>query len=353
MLRKWLIWMVFLCLALAGAANAQTNPPPPPSNDARVAKINAWTVGLAAGQREGAPLEFATDIARVADDGDNLHVLPIVTRGPTENIDDLLYLKGVDLAIISTDALAQFQAEKAPDIRQRITYLLSLFPSELHIFVRPEIKSLDDLRGKKVNFNTPGTAAAYSGPLIFDKLNLDVQRTFIPHQVAMAQMKAGTDDMEAVVFITSKPIDAFLKGKWPPGFKFLPVSFQDYSFYLPATLTSDDYPQLIPQGQEIETIAVPTVLAVYNWPKGSDRYARVARMVDRLFSKLDTLQGPGFHPKWKDVVLNAQVPGLKRFEAAQEWLDKTNPSAAQGGQTGMTKVDAKLFQESMAWQHNH
>jgi hypothetical protein len=105
------------------------------------------------------------------------------------------------------------------------------------------------LRGKKVNFNTVGTAAAYSGPLIFDKLKLDVQKTFIPHQVALQEMKAGTDDMEAVVFITSKPIDAFQKGNWPDGFKFLPVPFQDFSFYLPATLSSNDYPQLIPQAK--------------------------------------------------------------------------------------------------------
>jgi len=52
----------------------------------------------------------------------------------------------------------------------------------LHIFVRPEIRSLEDLRGKKVNFNTQGTAAAYSGPLIFSRLGLNVEKMFIPHQ---------------------------------------------------------------------------------------------------------------------------------------------------------------------------
>jgi TRAP-type uncharacterized transport system substrate-binding protein len=227
------------------------------SETGAISKINAWTLGLAAGQREGAPLEFATDIARVADDGDNLHILPIVTRGPTENVADLLYLRGVDVAIINSDSLEQFRA-KVPDVQQKITYMLSLFPSELHVMVRAEIKSLDDLKGKKVNFNTQGTAAAYSGPLIFDKLKLnEVQRTFIPHQVAMEQMKAGTDDMAAVVFVTSKPVDAFLKGKWPRGFHFLPVPMEDYSFYLPATLTSADYPAFIAKGQEIQTIAVP------------------------------------------------------------------------------------------------
>ena len=347
-----LLWTLLGVALLAGLAHAQTNPPTKQFDAEEIAKVNAWTVGLAAGQREGAPLEFATDISRVVDDGDNLHVLPIVTRGPTENIEALLYLRGVDVAIISADALAQFEAGQVPDIKQRITYILDLFPSELHIFVRPEITSLDDLRGKKVNFNTVGTAAAYSGPLIFDKLKLDVQKTFIPHQVALQQMKAGTDDMEAVVFITSKPIDAFQKGKWPDGFKFLPVPFQDFSFYLPATLTSKDYPQLIPQDQEIQTIAVPTVLAAYNWPQKSDRYKRVARLVERLFSKLDTLQGPGFHPKWKDVSLNAQVPGLVRFPAAQEWLDRTTPVAQASDQTDITAANVKLFEAFLAWQKN-
>ena len=49
-------------------------------------KLNAWTLGLAGGLLEGAPIRLATEIARVVDDGDNLHILPIVTRGPTENV---------------------------------------------------------------------------------------------------------------------------------------------------------------------------------------------------------------------------------------------------------------------------
>jgi hypothetical protein len=85
-------------LAFNGPAGAQTNntpadqPPPSvnqrPSPAARrapelqaIEKLNSWTVGLAGGQLEGAPIRFAAEISRVVDDGDNLHVLPIVT-GP-------------------------------------------------------------------------------------------------------------------------------------------------------------------------------------------------------------------------------------------------------------------------------
>jgi len=322
--RFTLLGSLVLVLQTAQAdAQGQAVPPPnrAPSYEEQQLKINAWTVGLAAGRIEGAPLRLAAEMARVVDDGANMLVLPIVTRGPTENLNSLLYLKGVDLAVINPDALDEYKAG-FPEIRQHLAYVLNLFPSELHVFVRPEIRSLQDLAGKKVNFNTLGTAAAYSGPLIFSRLGINVEKTFIPHQVALQQLRKG--EMAAVVFITSKPVDAFLRGKWDGGFRFLPVAydnrFEDY--YLPATLEAADYPGLIEQGKRIETISVPTVLVSYNWPRGTDRYQRVARFTDRLFGGIGKLQAGGFDPKWKTINLGAAVPGLDRFPATQDWLDK-------------------------------
>jgi TRAP-type uncharacterized transport system substrate-binding protein len=340
--------MAFAVLGLQLPANAQSVPTrtPPiaaatgtPTAAATVKKadmaakerINAWTVGLAGGFIEGAPLRLAAEIARVVNDEDKLHVLPIVTGGATENINSLLYLRGVDVAIINTDVLDEYKVQ-VPYIERRLVYILNLFPSELHIFVRPEIHSLEDLKGKKVNFNTQGTAAAYSGPLIFSRLDLNVEKMFIPHQVALEQMKRG--EIAGVVFVTSKPVDAFLKGRWDPGFKFLPVEydakFEDY--YLPSTIDATDYPNLMEKGSRIATLAVPTILAAYNWPQQSDRYRRVARLVDSLFSRLDRLQAAGFDPKWKDVNLRANVPSLARFQPAQEWLDRPQARTAGSSQ---------------------
>jgi TRAP-type uncharacterized transport system substrate-binding protein len=315
--------------------DAQTRSTRPPqgatAGTAEKEKMNAWTIGLAGGLLEGAPIRLAAEIARVVDDGPNMHILPIVTRGATENLNSLLYLRGVDTAIINSDALEEYKIQ-VPEIRRRIAYLLNLFPSELHIFVRPEINSLQDLAGKKVNFNTQGTAAAYSGPLIFSRLGINAEKTFIPHQVALEQMRKG--EMAAVVFITSKPVDAFVRGRWEPGFKFLPVNyeskFEDY--YLPATLEGSEYPNLIKPGERVSTIAVPTVLVTFNWPKSSNRYSRVTRFVDYLFSRIDRLQTPGFDPKWKSINLAAAVPGLDRFPAAQEWLDRNKVRGAQASQ---------------------
>src|SRR5947209_20280259 len=112
---------------------AQTSRPVIPHESALRERINQWTVGLAGGLLEGAPIRLATEIARVVNDGENLHVLPIVTRGPTENVNDLLYLKGVDMAIISSDSLEEYKSQ-VPDIQNRISYTLNLFPSELPVF---------------------------------------------------------------------------------------------------------------------------------------------------------------------------------------------------------------------------
>jgi hypothetical protein len=292
-------------------------------------RVNAWTLGLAAGLLEGAPIRFAAEIARVVDDREGMHVLPVVTRGPADNVEALLYLRGIDLAIINTDVLEPFR-RTVPNLNQRIAYILNLFPSELHILVRPEINSLGDLRGKRVNFNTPGTAAAYSGPLIFERLGLAVDRTFIPHPAALEQMRRGEGEIAAAVFVTSKPVDAFTRGRWDPGFKFLPVDIADGDFvdvYLPSTLTSRDYPLLIPEGQTVTTIAVPTILAAYNWTPGSERVVRMVRFVDHLFSRIERFHAPGFHPAWRDVNLAATVPGIRRYGPAQEWLDRASGAA--------------------------
>lgn len=312
--------------------------------------INSWTVGLAAGRTEGAPLQFAAELARVVDDGDNMRVLPIVTRGIFDNVFDLLYLRGVDAAIVYGDVLEHFKNDaEIAGIAKRINYLMGLFPSELHIFVRPEINSLKDLEGKAVNFNTVGTAAAYSGPLIFKQLGVNIDAQFIPHSVAMESMRKGEERFAATVWVSSKPLAPFLKGKFPEGYKFLPVEYSEkLEYYLPAYLESKDYPALIPEGQRIETIAVPAVLAVYDWPRDTDRFQRVSRLVDYLHDRFPRLQtDAGYHPKWKDVNLAAKVPGWTRFQPMQDKLDRIVKAPAAAA-PARAKIDHALARAQAA-----
>jgi ABC-type amino acid transport substrate-binding protein len=287
-------------------------------------KLNEWTIGLAAGRTEGAPLRLASELARVLDDGAKMRVLPIVTRGPFDNMADLLLLKGVDAAILLADTLEHYEkVEKVPRLHERVTYLANLFPSEVHILARPEIKSIEDLAGKKVNFNSVGTAAAYTGPLIFKKLGINIVETFDPHPQAMAAMRKG-DDYAATFWVTTKPIDPFVKQDFPAGFKLLAVPYarELEDIYLPAALEHKDYPKLIPEGTKVQTVSVPTVLAIYNWQPGNERYKRITRFVDYLFERLPQLQQAPYDSAWKSVSLQAPVPGWKRHALVQSRLDQ-------------------------------
>ena len=97
-------------------------------------------------------------------------------------------------------------------------------------------------------------------------------------------------------------------------------AFED--FYTLGEFTKQDYPNLL-QGQDhIDTIAVPAVLAVFNWRKNTDRYNKVERLIQYLFNRWDTFQHPPYHPKWRDVNLAATVPGWTRFSVAEEMLQQ-------------------------------
>jgi len=323
--------MVAVCaMTAATGASAQRADPDRWGNTGKE-RINEWTIGLAAGLPEGAPLRFAAELARALDDGNNMRVLPIVTRGPFENFGDLLQLRGVDAAIVYGDTLYHFEkVEKVPRALDRVNFVASLFPSELQIFVRPEINSLQDLAGKPVNFNTQGTAAAYSGPLIFSRLGIKVIEKFDPHPAAMREIR-NSDKYAATVWVTTKPVQAIVGQDWPAGFKLLSVPYTKEleELYLPASLDNADYPKLIQQGQKVQTIAVPAVLAVYNWGPDSPRYRRMQRFVDYLFTRLKNLQQPPNHPAWKSVNLAAPVPGWRRYGPVQAKLEQLGQ--AQGG----------------------
>ena len=320
-------------------------------------RMNDWMIGLAAGLPEGAPLRFATELARIVDDGDEMRVVPLITRGISDNLNDLLYLRGVDAAIVYGDSLGELKDQ--PEIRRKVNYIANLFPAEMHIFVRPEIHSLEDLKGKVVNFNTKGTAAAYTGPIIFDQLHIGSINKFIPHPVAMKQM-SESPDIAAVVFVSSKPLDAFVRRKWPAGFHFLPLPYSSKlgEYYFPSILKDSDYPDLIAKGQEIPTIAVPVVLAAFDWPKTSDRYRRMERFVQYFFARLPLLQSqPSYHPKWKDVNLAGTVPGWERFPPVQAELDRlSSPDTLKRLRTEAAKVlpgnpeeQDRLVQEFIKW----
>jgi hypothetical protein len=137
-------------------------------------------------------------------------------------------------------------------------------------------------------------------------------------RIAMEKLKKG--EVDAVIVVGGKPYKSVSSFSNDGRFHLAAVDYAKplQGDYLPTTLTSKDYPNLIAEGEKVDTIAVPAVLAAYNWAPNTDRYRKLALFVDAFFPKF---QNPPFHPKWKEVSLSAPLAGWNRFPAAQQWLD--------------------------------
>ena len=293
-------------------------------------KKNAWTVGIAGGLLSGTYMRFVDEMASVLNDGDNLRILPIVSYGAASNLDDLLYLRGVDAAVTQSDVFEYFRTQrKTLNLEHRVQYVIRLPISELHILARNDVQSLEDLRGKKVNFGPAGTGASLTGTIVFQRLGINVDQVMIDQPTALQKLQSG--QVDAIARVIPKPIDFFGKIPQNSGLHLVNIPFTKKfeDLYTLGEFTKQDYPNLL-QGQDrIDTIAVPAVLAVFNWPKNTDRYNRVERFIEYLFSRWDTLQHPPYHPKWRDVNLAATVPGWTRFSAAEQLLQQMQAQQQQ------------------------
>jgi hypothetical protein len=106
---------LLLAVTLVASAQAQTVPKSLEQGGISTAlkeRKNAWTVGLAGGQLSGTYMTLADELAQVLDDGDNLRVLPVVTPGAASNLDDLLYLRHIDLVMTQSDIFEYFRPQR-------------------------------------------------------------------------------------------------------------------------------------------------------------------------------------------------------------------------------------------------
>jgi uncharacterized protein len=296
---------------------------------------NNWTVGIVGGLIDGTYMRFADEMAKVLDDGENLRILPIVSYGAASNLEDLLYLRGVDLAITQSDVFEYFKTErKTPNLQNRVQYVLRLPISEVHILAKTDIRSIEDLRGKKVNFGPPGSGSSLTGTIVFQRLGVQVEQVSIDQQSALQKLRSG--EVSALVRVVGKPVDFLTRIPKDAGLHIVPIPFSKTfaDYYTLGELDSKDYPTLIAEGEKIDTIAVPAVLAVFNWQKGSDRYRRIERFVEQMFAKWDRFQVAPRHPKWRDVNLGATVPGWTRHQIAEHMLERFRGPAANQEQVG-------------------
>jgi uncharacterized protein len=330
--------------------------------------LNAGTVTVITAPIGGPMSIMGSDMAAVLDDGDKLRVLPILGKGSAQNLIDILRLKNIDMGFVTSDALEFVKTEYSiPDVAKRVRYIAPLFHNAVHIVARQDIKTLQDLNGKRVFAERSiGLPAAR---LIFRRMGIeaDIDSQTDPDG-GLQKLLNGERDAWVASVSSNAPVIKSIKNE-AGKFHLLEIPYQKtlQDIYMPSSFSSDEYPNLVPAGTTIDTVAVSTVLMVYNWPPESDRYRRMARFVDAFFGKIDSLQKAPRHPKWKDTIISASVPGLERFRPAQDWLDRywthapTKPTAGgaetlrnppienSGGKSGSPQESTQLYKDFLRW----
>jgi TRAP transporter TAXI family solute receptor len=290
-------------------------------------RANQGTVGIIAGGFGSTDLRIVADLATVLNEKGRLRLLPTVGQGSVQNIDDILYLRGVDVGVVQSDVFAQLKKQpEFANIDKRVSYIAKLFNVEFHLLARDNIKSVADLAGKKVSFGVEGSGTSITAAAVFDALKIGVQRVNLDFDLALQQLKAG--EIDAIADVSGKPASNISQLRADDGLHLVPVEYikELRADYYPAFFTSGDYPALIMKGDRVPSVSVGTILAVYNWannPTGihGARGQKVAAFIDAFFSRYQELAKGPRHPKWREMNIGAEVPGWTRYQPAQQRLD--------------------------------
>src|SRR5262245_38325782 len=326
--------------------------------------MNANTVTVITAPVGGATASFGSDMARVLDNGE-LRVLPVIGKGPVRNVVDILYLKAVDMGMVAADVPEFYKLQyKTPDIASQLRYIAKLYNNELHIIAPKSIKSIFDLQGKRIVAQTD--VGYYSAKVIFSRLGMNVTYDY------------WTDDARSIQKIIDGEADAYITST---GKVFglaraiknedrklhlvsIPYDKRLQDMYLPTTLSSEEYPNLLDPGETIETIATSVLLVSFNWPENSERYRRTAKFIDAFFSRINEFHKPPRHPKWVESSINIKVPVWQQLKPASDWVAQRVDSDATAesferflSQRNITNISAAekaaLFRQYQEWRRTH
>jgi uncharacterized protein len=269
------------------------------------------------------------------------------------------------MAVVDEDNLRLLK-KKDPvlyaNVEQRVQYITKLYNSEFHVLARNDIKSYDDLNGKKVNFNLKDSQTEVTADTVFNALNIPVQRSYYDNDEALKRLMSG--EISAMIILTGAPQATLAKVKKEDGLHFLPLDQESlpkhelhdlFANYLPAEITHELYPNLVAEGTTVPTIANRALLVAYTWPENSERYKKVAKFIDAFFSKIDQFNSSSRHPKWREVNLSAEMPGWVRFKPAADWLAAhrnqavtANPDSAAGQSPTELRLAFEKFMQTYA-----
>lgn len=371
------VWPVCSALLLWTALLAASNSAAIAQNQQRLQRLspaqqqaqrdrqNASTLIVATSHPTASYFAMAHAIASAIEKNGDLRLLPMSSGGGIETLRDLLFLRGVDMAIVPVNALAQAQATESlgPGLPQRIAYITHLYNEEVHLVVGRNTKGLADLSGKKIAVPLEDGSALFTARDLFARFGVNVEIVRMQAAEALELVRAG--DLAATLLMAGKPLPLLADMPKDGSIRLLALPFAPAleDGYVPAAFRAEDYPMLIPDGLVIESVAVSAVLMAHNARNAEGSLQRTAKFVPAFFDATSEHLLKRY-TKW-EVNLAATLPGWSRLPAAEEWLRWTQQQQTQSLQKSFEEFlretrppgapdlppaqRKKLFDEFVSW----
>lgn len=241
----------------------------------------------------------------------------LVTRGDAE----IAFIQN-DVAYYAVNGTDIFEGQKKPSLRG----LCCLYPEIVQIVASDSsgIKTIDDLKGKKVAVGAPGSGVEVNVKQILDIHGIsydDLGKVdYLSFAEAADQIKSG--QIDATFLTAAIPSSAITELATTHDVHLVPIAedkaealIEKYPFYVNLHITPTEYKG---QDQEISVVAVQSMLAVDEQMAEEDAY----NIVKLLFENLDTMKES--HARGGDIALDKALDGMsiELHKGAQKYFDE-------------------------------
>lgn len=301
-----------LMLALFGALTLASLASPADAYDSRSNRtISALTDSLVDAESRGG--QMMNGLARHLDPKADVRVLAVAGRGGVGNLKDLLFLRGVDLAVVNADVLSSIAGSKLGELAKReLRYVTKLYDQRVLLIARSSITSIDQLAGKVIAIRSERPDTQTTAETLFRLLQVPVRFEAISGELQAPPAHDAMLLLESELPQTSEFIERLAD------YRLLPIPFDNRigSTYRPAQVASRELPGLT-AGRPILTVRVDTILAIYNWRTASARRADVLAFVAAFYASLPQLRKAPDGMLWRQIGVTSDVPGWTRYTLAE------------------------------------
>jgi len=273
------------------------------------------------------------------------HLRAEEARGILDSVARLNDRAPVAAAILPATTLAYMgQYESSRRVVPSLRFIARLGVAELHILASQRFARLQDLSGQKVNLGPRGSQTEATASLLLGRVPLQVMPLYQDHGSALTALLKG--QIAAMMFLAPKPARLFFDVNLSDGVHFLPITEPKGERPLgtvPAQILPEDYSLLsggeAGRGQPVNTVAVPLVLACYDWAADTSMFLAMARLAEQLSQRGSGLRG---------FAMAAPVPGWQRFAPVAEWLARGSNETIMTAAENQRKAAFSVVQQHRA-----